>query len=383
MANKYINRIDAMLKKTAEVKIGRRKRVVYPFKLAAFAIALVIVLNLLVSFIFSGRGSDNVNISFEMGNDYKATAVGTMVALSNNRGVVGITENGKVKWQIEKALSEPTLDTEGDYLLLYDMAGKHFAASYKKGAEKVNYNIENDIISAKITNRGIAAFATETDGYKGKVMVFDKKGKLKFEWKSGGGYISDIDITEKGKYLAVAQFLPGDNEIVARVNFIDTRRGEVIAVVERKNEIIAEAKFINSDKLLIVTDSNILGYSHKGKELFCTSLVGKNPTHYDLRSDNLIGIVTHDNRGNSVLEFYSMGGKLRSSYVASGEIRALSVRGRSAIIADRSGVVRVSASGRAKSVNQVSRDIKDIALFESSNRAMVVGASQAEVIGVR
>lgn len=383
MANKHIKRINALLNKTAEISLSGRKRVIYPVKIISFAVISVIVLSFIISFIFSAKGTDNVNIGFEMGNDYKATAAGTTVALSNNRGVTGIADNGKIKWRIEKALSEPTLDTRGEYLLLYDMEGKHFAASYKNGKQKNEYNIENDIISAKITHRGYAAFATETDGYKGRVVVFDKKGKLKFEWKNGGGYISDIDITENGKYLAVAQFSAGETEIVSKINFIDTVRGDIIGSVERPNEIIANIKFFNPDKLIVMTDSNMIGYNHKGKELFVTSLVGKSPTFYDLRSDKLIGIVTHDNRGNSVLEFYSMGGKLRSSYVASGEIRGLSVRGNTAIIADRNGVVRVSASGRAKSVKQISHDIKDIELFESSNRALVVGAAQAEVMGVR
>ncbi len=387
MANKHIkrvkNKMDAWLKKTAEVNMGRRKRTIYPVKLTLFAVAIALVLSFVFSLIFSGRGTNNINISFEMGNDYNAVAAGDLVALLNNRGVTLINDKGKVEGQIEKALSEPTLDTDGEYLLLYDMAGKHFAASYKNGTQKAEYKIENDIISAKITSKGYSVFASDTDGYKGKVTVFDKKGKIKYEWKSGSGYISDVDITENGRYLAVAQFWAGDTEIMSKVNFIDTRKGEIIGTAERNNEIIADIKFVDSDKLIVMTDSNMMGYNHKGKELFATSLVGQSPTLYDLRSNKMIGVVVHDNRGNSVLNMYSMGGKIRGTYVAEGEIRALSVRGKTAIIADQSGIVRVSASGRVKNKSEISHDIKDIALFENSNRAAIVGASSAEVIGVR
>ena len=98
-------------------------------------------------------------------------------------------------------MSQPVAETAGKYVLVYDLGGKNYAALYKNGERVTEYNLGNDIISAKVNKNGDTVFATDTVGYKGNVKVFDKKGNERFSWNSGDGYILDDALKNGGRQL--------------------------------------------------------------------------------------------------------------------------------------------------------------------------------------
>ncbi len=378
-ADKIAQYIHTASQKTAVMKFGGHSVSVKPFKLFA-ALAVILVIIGLISFILSfGTDIKSVDAEFESGSPYKTKAAGENVVLYNNRGAKIITSKGKVSASVSEALSEPLAETEGDYLILADLAGNHFAACYKNGDEQYRLSIDKDIISAKVTPDGNCAVATDTDGYKGRITVYNKRGSEQYAWNSGGGYITDIDITDNGRYLAVAQLVVGDGKTDTKIQFIDTRRGDVVSTAERSGEAAAEVKFVGGDKLVVVTDSHIAAYNKNSKQLFDISLDGKSPSLYSLDSTDAIAVVTLDNRGNHVLEMYSYSGKQLGAYTATGEIRALSVCGRNAAIVEQKGIVRVTSGGKQKKVVNIAHDVKDICYFDNG-RILSVGASQAETL---
>lgn len=346
------------------------------FAFAALVIAVVALIG------FANMGARDVSISFEAGSAYNATVSGNKAILYNNRGARCINAYGKEIWNIDAALSEPMAELGGGYLLLADLAGNHFAASYKRGKMVREYKIGSDIISAKITAKGCAVFATDTDGYKGRVTVFNKRGRELYVWNSGSGYITDVAITDDGRYLVVAQLISDGIEADTRLQFIDTRRGVVVRSVDRSGEVAVNLKFINPNKLIAVTDNHITAYGKSGREIFSVSLEGKSPSLYSI-GDKMIAVAAVDSRGNSVIEMYSPYGNAYGTYTADGDIRALSVGGRSVIAAEQKGVVRIGRSGREKSTMPIGHDIKSIGYFSGDGRAVVIGTSQAETIRIK
>ncbi len=392
--NKYIEKtkayteksfgfLSAAFNKSASVNIGKKRFNFYPAKVLTAIIVIVVVISVVTSSFSAVGGTKTVDIPFNTGHEYATKLMGEDVLVYNNSGVRSVRSDGKVKWEINEALSNPFVEVGGDYVLLSDLAGNHFAAVYKDGKMKQNFQLGNDIISAKITKSGYAAFATDTDGYKGRVIVFNKRGKELYTWNSGSGYISDIEISDNGRFLVVAQLISNSSRADTRVQFIDTRRGELVATVDRPGEIAVNMNFVSPNKLIVVTDNHIVGYSTKGKEKFSISLVGKSASLYNIETDDTIGVVTLDKRGNSVLELYSTSGKLRGSYTASGDIRAVSISEKSAVVAQQRGLTRVSARGKEKRIVSVEHDIKDVGYYGRDKRVLAVGAAQAESISVK
>ncbi len=373
--------ISKILTKTVSVTIKGRRYKIAPVTVAVVFVLAIILISMLFSALFSRVGGSSVDISFETGSAYSAVSAGDNVILYNNRGAKAVSPNGKIKWEIQEELSEPLVEVADDFILLADLAGNHRAASYKNGGLHKEYILGNDIISAKITQKGCAAFAIDTDGYKAKVVVFNKRGREIYAWNSGGGYVTDIELSDNGRYLAVAQLVTDGAEATCKLQFIDTGRGEVINTVERVGEICAELRFIGSDRLIAVTDNHIAGYTKKGRERFNLSLAGKTPSLYDI-GKKCIALATVDGRGSTVLELYSTSGRHRGSYTVTGDVRTLEADGRGAVLAEQSGVVRVNASGKVKGFMRPEHDIGDIGVF-GGGKILAVGASYAEVLKLK
>ena len=392
--NIYINKIkeylqglwksfSVVLDKPASVKTKKRTYVVYPVKILVFLVAVIIAVSVIAALFSGGGNSGKVDIPFEAGSPYRVYPADNDVMVYNNQGVKVIDEKGRIKWETDVALSEPLADAAKDYALFCDLGGNHYAASYKNGDKVFEYNLGSDIISAKITKKGYAAFATDTDGYKGRVTVFNKRGRELYVWNSGSGYITDVDLTDNGRYIAVAQLVDDGEEASTKIQFIDTRRGEVIGTAERKGELAVNLKFVSDNKLIAVTDSNISGYNKKGKELFCISLMGKSPSSYSIDSDKLIAVMTIDNRGNTVTEMYNYSGKFCGAYTATGAIRHIAVSGRRLIIAEQRGLVSVNSRGKEKGVLPIEHDVIALGGYSSGKSALVIGSMAAEVMKIK
>ncbi len=395
MKNKYLEKMSDfykekvkpavlnILNKPAVLRTGKRKITYYPFKILGAILCFIVCISLIASVFSAFAGHKDIDVSFEYGTVYKAMNIGNDILIYNNKNVKAVNDKGKTLWQINETLSEPLSDVGGKYYLLMDLAGNHYAKSFKNGKIVNEYAIDNDIISGKITKKGYAAFATDTDGYKGKVSLYNKRGREIYVWNSGSGYITDIDITDNGRYLAVAQLLTEESVVNGRVQIIDTGRGEVISSIERSGEAVVEVKYNSADSLIVVTDNCIAEYNKRGKEKFSISLDGKDAKYYDIDSDKLIGINVMDNRGNSVLELYNMSGKLKGTYVATGDIHAFSIQGKRAVVVEQRGVVRVNGRGKEREVCNIDHDVKDIGYFANGKKALIIGASNAEIISVK
>ncbi len=371
-----------LFSKTATLTFKKKKYTFYPVRTIAAIIAIILIISVICE-IASGFGEKSLDVPFEAGAPYTIHSGQWGVLLSNNRGAIAVDENGKTKWQIEQALSQPQIDIGGEYTMLCDLAGKHYAASYKNGKKATEYKVENDIISAKVTEKGFAAIATDTDGYKGKVAVFNKRGREIYAWNSGSGYITDIDITARGRYLAVAQLVEGDGEVSSKIQFIDTSRGEVISTAERNGELAAEMKFVSDNKLIVVCDNSIVGYNKKGKELFCISLKGKSPSLYSIDSDDIIAVEVRDNMGNSLVEMYTMSGKFTGSYKSDSDIRHLATGGKRTIVVEQKGIVSITPRGKVKKIIKAEHDTEAVGVFESGKTAVATGSMSGEIFGIR
>lgn len=394
MKNRYVEKakksltpifekINTVLNKETFIRTGKRKITVKPFKLAICIIAIIVIISIIISVISSFSGNKVIEIPFEIGNEYKTVSSENDVILYNNKCVMKVTSDGKVLWNISQPLSEPQVESSGKFTLIYDLSGNHYAASYKNDKKICEYKVGSDIISAKITKSGNAVISSDTDGYKAKATIYNKSGKETYVWNSYSGYITDVDITDNGRYLAVAQLVTDNKKADSKIQFIDTARGEVIGTVDKPDEAIAKVKFSSSDKLTVVTDTHISGYNKSGKQLYDISLIGKNPSLFNVTDGDMFAVVTTDNRGNSVLELYTTSGKFKGSYTASGKIKALTVCKTNAVIAEQNGITRVNGSGKVKKTLKPGHDVKDICYFGNGKQIVVVGSSQAETVKVK
>ena len=347
--------------------------------LLAGLMALVILVQLLMIPVHRPR---MVDMDFETGGTYAMIPFDGDILMYNNQQIRQVNPRGKTVWSADVSMSHPVVETAGDYLLLADLGGNNKTALYKHGKLYREFNLGNDLISAKVNKKGWTAIATATVGYKGKVTVFDKKGREKFVWNSGEGYILDLALSDDGNWLAVAQLSSEGSRADSRIQFIDLRRKKVTATAEKNGALIADLRF-SGNRLLAVSDTELCGFKTSGREVFSISFAGKNPGKYDISSDQVLAFVATDHRGNAVVELYNTNGKLKGRYHAESTVHNLGVYDDMVVISRNRDVLYINERGKLKKTATARHDIKGLGIFGDGHTALAAGNTAAYIVRMR
>ncbi len=368
---------------TITVTIKKKKRHIYPLKLVAILVTALVLLALLMELIMIPvHRTRTVDLGLQAGSDYHACPFRDDILLYNNQGMKVMNQKGETIWSADISLSSPQVETGGAYVLAADLGGNHEAVLYRDGELVQEFPITKDIISAKVNKKGTVAIATAADGYKGSVVVIDKKGRELFRWNSGDGYIMDLDISDNGHYLAVAQLSSAGSQADARIQFIDLFQKKVIETAERPGRIIGEIRF-SGTKLITVSDVELCGYSGGGKLLYEVSFAGKRPGKYDISSDKILAFSAYDHLGNSVLELYNLRGKLVGRYMADSPVTTLAVHEDRVIVANQRDILQIKRNGKLKKQVACNHDIKEVGIFGSGKVCLAAGSTEADLIWIQ
>lgn len=371
------------LKRTIQLNIKGKTISFQPVRLGAMLAGILLALILLVNILLIPvKRPKTLDMGFETGGEYTIRPFMSHALLYNRRQMREVTVTGKTLWEAEITMSHPIMEIADQYILLADLSGNNAGVLYKKGKKIREFTPENDIISAKVNAKGMTAFATATVGYKGKVIVYDKKGKEKFNWNSGEGYILDIALDDSGRYLAVAQLSSDGTESNSKLQMIDLNRKRVIATEERPGTAISEIRF-SGKRLMSVSDTEFCGFKPSGKLLFSVPFGGRNPSKYDISGNEIFAFVTTDNRGNAVLELYNNKGKQVGKYRADSTVNNLSVHKDTIVIARQRDVISINRRGKLKKTVSAEFDIKSLGLYGDGRTVLAAGNTLAYIARVK
>lgn len=364
------------------VSVKKKKISFKPFKLALVGVAALVILSLVIQVLMiPARRPKTVDLGLQTGDHYQIQTMQKDVLLYNNQGMKVMNQKGESVWETDLALSAPLIEIGGKYVLAADLGGNHEATLYRKGEIVQQLPVTKDIISAKVNKKGTVAIATAADGYKGSVAVLNKKGRELFRWNSGDGYIMDLDISDNGHYLAVAQLSSEGTEADTRIQFIDLYQKKVIQTAERPGTIIGEIRF-SGNKLITVSERELCGFSGNGKLLYEVSFAGKRPGQYDISSDKVLAFSAYDQLGNAVLELYNLRGKRIGSYQADSPITTLAVYENKIIAASQREILQIKRNGKVKRQRACNHDIKEVGIFGTGEMCIAAGSAEADLIRI-
>lgn len=385
--NKKLKNFDIYMRKrlaeSEELTVAGRTLRIKPFRIAVIFVSALLIL--IIAFALLGLGTPKAReteLNLKTGGSYSSIPVKGGIVIYNRQHVAALNRGGKIVWKIDTAMSNPLVEAAGKYVLLADLGGKNYAALYKEGKLVCEFSPENDIISAEVNAKGYTVLATDTVGYKGNVKVFDKKGKEKFSWNSGDGYITDVAINGRGSRIAVSQMLSSKESASSCVQFIDLSSKKVVRTAERENSLISEIRYLGS-RLISVSESELCGFSASGRLSYSVSFAGRKVERYDISSNNLLAFTAVDNRGNYVLELYTPGGKLKGVYNAEGSIKNFSVSKDTVVAASHRDILHISPAGKLKKRISGINDIKNIGLYGDGRTVLTIGDTSASIIRLR
>ncbi len=135
------------------------------------------------------------------------------------------SSNGKQVTSIQHGYSAPVLNVSAARTLIYDRGsfGLRVDALY---TNIVDTQLKEEIVTADICDKGYVAVATQSADYTAFVNVYDKDFKNIFRWSSPDGYVSCIELSDNGKYMAVCTVTGKNGDYCSNINIFRLSNGE-------------------------------------------------------------------------------------------------------------------------------------------------------------
>lgn len=348
---------------------------------AILAVMLALFINMVVIPHTTYRSYSD--IEFDTGGQYRLYPYGKNILLLNNSGIKLVNNKGEDVWSQSYTLTNPMVDISGQYMLLADLDGNNTLNLFDDSGENIlTYPIDSDILSAKLNKKRQSAVAIGEEGYKGSVVVYNKKAEEIFKWNSGEGYITDVDISNDGKYVAVAQMMSDRDEVYSKVHVINISNGKEVSVTECPAQLIAKIDFDEHDNITALGDSKVYGLTKRGSQKYCIDLAGKSPQQYDISSGDNLVFLCRDSRGNSELEIYSRRGKHLGSYVSSDEIKHISINKSNIVVSTGRNLLSLSSKGKPKKTIAIGHDIMSVGVYGNNRNVLVLGGNKADIVRI-
>ncbi len=261
------------------------------------------------SFAVIGRGSNPALLS--------GTSVKSLKTENNKLFVVsdthfdGFSASGNQFLSYQHNFSNPVLETSQQRTLLYNRESTGFIIA--NNSNKIfEQNLEHPIFCADIADCGSVAFATKASGYSAQVQVYSRGMKQKFTWFLVNGLISDVALSNNGKYLAVSVLKVSGGVFTSVIYCFKTNSESPLFTIERSGESVVSLETISHNCFAYVSNDRVSFINWKKGVLTSADAENFSPSFFKADDSNIIGvfgeaaqskIVTFNKKGRKKFEF--------------------------------------------------------------------------------
>ena len=303
-------------------------------KLVALCVTLVVILSVLIFTLTSPTGPiERITNGLEtMGSgDFSDALSGTKTISfqsKNNKAYVltnshlcGYTLSGKNFLQVQHNFSNPVLDVSEERTLIYNRESNKFIVANNSGIV-FEENLENSIYCGDISYNGSVAFACESASYSAQILVFNNNMKQYYTWYLADGLVSDIAVSNNGKYVAVAVLKVQNGVFLTQIYCLKTDEKEPIFIKELNDETVLNIESVSSSKFAYTSNKKVSFLEWKtGEE------VNKNnfnaPSYFSNVSNYYLALYGETNHSDIVL--FNSSGEVKHQFEFNGIIDDVSV----------------------------------------------------------
>lgn len=211
---------------------------------------------------FAALGSGKFPLAID-GTELKAqTAQGGRVFVLTDSHVLGINAGGRAFLEKQHGFSNPAMKTSSERVLVYNRESTGYAV-LNNSKELYRGDLKNMIYRADICNKGFTAFVTSYEGYAAAVSVYNKSMKLKFSWYLTDGFISDIALSNNGKYIAVAAVTVQNGAYSSKVHCFSLKSETPLYTADFPETAVLSLQKVSGSVFAAVTEKNLTFFNYK------------------------------------------------------------------------------------------------------------------------
>jgi hypothetical protein len=288
--------------------------------------------------------------------------------------IMCMNKKGEVLWTKSVTVSNPLIRVAGTNLLIADLNGRYFYVINGKEI-KWDHQVDSNIVSADINEKGYITIVKEMKGYKGAIEVYDPQGNWVFTSAKGESFIVS------------AKVLPSCDKVVA--NMLDTSgvnadtkfeiinmAGKTVSSIVNNNAIFPSMWTMSGDNVMAVSDTGAVLFNEdkktKWKQTY-KKVYSSNTTH----NKNTI-LAVWENAGKGTFDanqtdivVINTKGEIESKFPVEGEVLSIEIYGN--ILALNTGREILFTNFKGKLMEKYSSkiDILDIKFFNKDEVAVI------------
>ena len=297
-----------------------------------------------------------------------------------------VDKDGESK-DIEIAISQPVINSEGDFVIFYSKDSKE-ATVCKKESEYYSVKAENRIIKGKINRNGYALVVTEKEGYSSEIMVYNRVGEAIFKWDLSKSEILDADINLDNNKIVVSVIESENNKMLGKVMLIDITDASVSESQYFESEVFYNVEFNRNGTFIAVGNDELSYFNADGTLKWKHSYDGKTLLKADISNPDMMVLafsaIGSGVKGNSTdIQIINRLGKVVAEKTADGHLDDISVNNKRIAIAFGKRVAIYDQNLNEKDTIEAETGIKRLVFYDDDRHLFVLGNTGGNIIEVR
>lgn len=177
------------------------------------------------------------------------------LVLLTDMSVVCYTSSGAQLYSRQHGFSSPRLSSAKDRSLIYDSGGTSLKIE-SAGKTLLEEALDNTILAADLSDSGVYAVATESEGYNAEVSVYSRGFvRQSFKWYTSDQEVVAVKVSPNGKLCAVATIAAEGGRLKSYLYLFDIRRVEQLAKLEYNESLLLDISFKGNSSVTVVGDT--------------------------------------------------------------------------------------------------------------------------------
>lgn len=303
-------------------------------RLITICVSFIIIASILIFWLTSPTGPiERITNAFTImgGGDYPAVLTGTkVVSLQNvnnksfiltNSHLCGYNLSGKNFLLLQHNFSNPVLDVSQERTLIYNRESNRFIIANNSGPI-FEESLDQSIFCADIADNGSVAFVSDSTSYSAQISIFDKNMKQYYSWYLADGLVSDISLSNNGKYIALAVLKVKDGVFSSEIYCLNTSEKDPIFIKKLEDETIFKIESVSSSNFVYVSDKKVNFVDWETGESSNKNIF-ESPSYFDKISDFYLALYGEANHSDVIL--YDDSGEVEHQFEYNGIIDGISI----------------------------------------------------------
>ena len=373
--NKNINTDDKVFKKPKK-KIRAKYNL-----LLLFAVIIIIAVCVIITNIgnLSGKAVKSI-YEIESNSKCQVNRYRDDILVLNYDGAKFLSKTGEDNGYLENLTSDPYIDIDGSYVLLYDRDASDVTL-YKDKKKIYTYKCDMAVKKAKVNKNGYVIILSNETGYNCRVTVLDTKGEVCYIWKIGDVYVLDADISPDNKNIALCSISTDSGVIEENIIFANIDREEEVARAKKSGSLPLYIGFAGSGQVVCVSDDRLCGYNTNGDK--------KWESTYESRQLNLFYVDESGNtilalsgiKNNTIVEMYTKNGTKSGEYSTDSVVKKLDVNERYIALGESNKISVINYSGKLLNKCDITKEYSDMVILDRKN-VVLMGNSSVDLLSM-